>query len=82
MDQLTNPSTAQKFESNLLPWLPKKGPPEKERLTSNLGKPNSRQDAILLATWFNDIMEKIELEGNTANNKINSQQKSKKMKNE
>jgi hypothetical protein len=31
-------------------------------VTSNLGKPSSRQDAVLLAKWFKDIMEMIELD--------------------
>lgn len=29
---------------------------------ANLGKPSSRQDAILLAKWFKGIMDMIEME--------------------
>lgn len=43
--------------------------------TSNLGKPSSRQDAVLLAKWFKDIMEMIEAESQSTKNQAASQQK-------
>ena len=60
-DQLTHPSIANKVDGESLPkWLKLA---EKEDLgASNLGKPSSRQDAVLLAKWFKDIMEMVELE--------------------
>lgn len=71
-DQLTNPSIAQKHEAEALPkWL--KLSQGDDQATSNLGKPSSRQDAVLLAKWFKDIMEMVEAESQYTKNQSVSQ---------
>ena len=73
-DQLTHPSIANKVDGESLPkWLKLA---EKEDLgASNLGKPSSRQDAVLLAKWFKDIMEMVELESQSTKREAHAQQK-------
>ena len=48
---------------------------KKDIVTSNLGKPSSRQDAVLLAKWFKDIMEMIELDSQVQRANSNQQGK-------
>ena len=46
-----------------------------ELAASNLGKPSSRQDAVLLAKWFKDIMEMVEAESLFTKTQQETQQK-------
>lgn len=60
-DQLTRPSIA--GEEKMPQWIQQNLKEEalKAGLSqSNLGKPSSRQDAILLAKWFKGIIDTIE----------------------
>ena len=55
-------------------WL-KMASDKEDIVTSNLGKPSSRQDAVLLAKWFKDIMEMIELDSQVQRANSNQQGK-------
>ena len=63
-DQLTKPSISNE-EKDKPQWLMKEIKEEAARIglpQSNLGKPSSRQDAVLLAKWFKGIIDMIEME--------------------
>ena len=63
-DQLTKPSIA--HEDKQIPgWLQDNLKEQAQRMglsQANLGKPSSRQDAVLLAKWFKSIIDMVEKE--------------------
>lgn len=66
-DQLTKPSITQ--EEQKPEWLQKTLKEEAAKIgltQTNLGKPSSRQDAILLGKWFKGVIDMIEEEYNTS----------------